>query len=54
MGNETQTSQSNKEENEVLERQYAESYIASRLEKVRDYYDNRADGYRKRYGTPHF
>lgn len=49
MGNETQTSQSNKEENEVLERQYAESYIASRLEKVRDYYDNRADGYRKRY-----
>lgn len=49
MGNETQTSQSNKEENEVLERQYAESYIASRLEKERDYYDNRADGYRKRY-----
>ena len=38
-----------RDENEVLERQDAESYIASRLEKERDYYDNRADGYRKRY-----
>lgn len=53
MGNQSQTTSNDKNENpcenDVLERQYAESYIANRLEKEREYYDDRADGYKKRY-----
>ena len=36
-------------ENDVLERQYAESYIANRLEAEREYYDNGADAFKKKY-----
>ena len=53
MENQKETPQDNKDfntsENDVLERQYAESYIANRLEKEREYYDDRADGYKRRY-----
>lgn len=34
---------------EVLERQYTENYINERLDVEREYYDSRADGYRKKY-----
>lgn len=53
MGDNAQTTNSDKQtnasENDILERQYAESYINERLEAERKYYDDRADGYKKQY-----
>lgn len=53
MGDNAQTTNSDKQtnasENDVLERQYAESYIANRLEAEREYYDNGADAFKRKY-----
>ena len=53
MENQKESDKSNKNtpinENDILERQYAESYIANRLEAEREYYDNGADAFKKKY-----
>ena len=55
MCNQTQTTLNEKNncETDILVRQYAESYIANRLEAEREYYDNGADTFKKKDMSNH-